>query len=402
VQGAWYIQETLDALTAVPDVWSKTVLLVDYDENDGYFDHVPSPSAPSINAGGTHAGMTTLRESDIAFERFTHPNPPGTTNQPPPDGRVYGPGMRVPLFVISPWSRGGWVNSQVFDHTSVLRFLEKRFGVKEPNISRYRRAVCGDLMSAFNFERPNDEVLPTLPGRKTLSEADALRADQEKLPVIPPPANPMFPVQTIGVRPSRALPYELHTSARCDVARGKVKLIFANSGDAAAVFHVYDKLHLERLPRRYAVEPNERLDDDWSAMADNGGRYDLWVLGPNGFHRHFKGDLNSLRARNAPNPEIRVGYQARSGELHLKLRNDGERTCVFTVKPLAYRKDGPWTARVKGGDDVELHWDTDNSGFWYDFAVTCDSDPAYYRRLAGRIETGRHAVSDPAMGTGDT
>jgi phospholipase C len=62
----------------------------------------------------------------------------------------------VPLYVLSPWSRGGWVNSQVFDHTSVIRFLEKRFGVAEPNISPWRRAVCGDLTSAFDFKTPND------------------------------------------------------------------------------------------------------------------------------------------------------------------------------------------------------------------------------------------------------
>jgi phospholipase C len=399
VQGAWYIQETLDALTAVPEVWSKTVLIVNFDENDGYFDHVPSPSAPSINPDGTPAGKTTLSEAELSFERFLHPNPPGTTGQPQPDGRVYGPGVRVPLYVISPWSRGGWVNSQVFDHTSIIRFIEKRFGVREPNISRYRRAVCGDLTSAFNFERPNDEVLPALAGRKTLLEADTLRADQEKLPRILPPANPMLPVQAVGVRPSRALPYELHVSARSDVAHGHLELTFANTGEAAAVCHVYDKLNLGRLPRRYMTEAKARLDDSWAAMADNGGRYDLWVLGPNGFHRHFKGDLNSLRARDASDPEVRVSYQARRGDLLLKLRNDGKRACVFTVKPRAYRNDGPWTVRVNGGDDAELRWELDASGFWYDFAVTCDADPGYERRFAGRVETGRHSVSDPAMAT---
>lgn len=46
-------------------------------------------------------------------------------------------------------------------------FLEKRFGVKEPNISPYRRAVCGDLTSAFNFKTPNADVLPQLNGKQT-------------------------------------------------------------------------------------------------------------------------------------------------------------------------------------------------------------------------------------------
>ena len=181
--------------------------------------------------------------------------------------------------------------------------------------------------------------------------------------------------------------------------RGTVRLVFANSGDAGAVFHVYDKRHLDRLPRRYLVEPGRQLEDDWAAMADDGGAYDLWVLGPNGYHRHFKGDLNRLRPRDAAEPEVRVGYHPRRGELHLLLRNDGRRDCSFTVKPLAYRGDPARTLRVRGGDDMHLHWDLDESGFWYDFAVTVDTDPAFYRRIAGRLETGRHSVSDPAMGT---
>jgi phospholipase C len=117
--------------------------------------------------------------------------------------------------VISPWSRGGWVNSQVFDHTSVLRFLEARFGVKEPNISPFRRAVCGDLLSTFNFKTPNNETLPVLAGRSTRDVADQLRADQQKLPAVPVPRDMQLPLQAGGTRPSRALPYELHTSARC-------------------------------------------------------------------------------------------------------------------------------------------------------------------------------------------
>ena len=80
----------------------------------------------------------------------------------------------------------------------------------------------------------------------------------------------------------------MHTSARCK-ADGKVKLIFSNTGKQAAVFHVYDKLNLDRIPKRYIVEPNKTLDDEWDALNDNLGRYDLWVLGPNGYHRHFKG-----------------------------------------------------------------------------------------------------------------
>jgi phospholipase C len=402
VQGAWFLQEVLDALTAVPEVWSKTVLLVNFDENDGYFDHVPSPSAPSPDGAGDYAGKSTLPEADMAPEYFTHPEPPGSTSQPSPDGRVYGPGPRVPMFVISPWSRGGWVNSQVFDHTSVLRFLEARFGVQEPNISPFRRAVCGDLTSAFNFATPNSESLPVLGGRKSLAEADQLRSDQAKLAQVAVPANPQLPVQADGTRPSRALPYELHASARADALGGKLQLLFGNTGRQAAVFHVYDQFHLDRLPRRYAVEPGKRLDDAWDAATDDAGRYDLWVLGPNGFHRHFKGDLGTLRANGTANPEVRVCYDIANGNVYLSMLNGGSADCTFTIHAKAYRNDGPWTATVGARGAAEQHWDLAASGRWYDFAVTCDADPRYYRRFAGRVENGKHSVSDPAMGFDDT
>ncbi|WGT62810.1 phosphocholine-specific phospholipase C [Variovorax paradoxus] len=441
-KGGWYVQEVLDALTSNPEVWSKTVLLINFDENDGFFDHLPSPAVPSRNPDGSLAGATTMAEADVAVEY--HNYTPATPKQPAMDGRPYGPGPRVPMWIVSPWSRGGWVNSQVCDHTSTLMFLEKCFGVAEPQISKHRRAVCSDLTSAFNFERPNDEPLPTLAGRKTKAEADALTTAQEALPKIVPMADADLPVQATGVRPSRALPYELHTSARSDALNGRVQLLFANSGKAAAVFHVYDKLHLaDRIPRRYVVEPGKQLDGYWNAMTDNAGLYDLWVLGPNGYHRQFKGDLNRLRAGGAAAPEIRVGYDARRGDIYLQMRNDGRRDCRFTVqsnkaypRPDAYQAggrgrhddrgrdghgghgheghedhdnngvygthpDGSWRIRVKGGGDTAMRWSLDASGQWYDFVVTCDADPSFYRRFAGRIETGRHSVSDPAMGLAD-
>ncbi|MFC5605809.1 phosphocholine-specific phospholipase C [Variovorax soli] len=425
VKGGWYVQEVLDALTANPEVWSKTVLLINYDENDGFFDHLPSPSAPSRNADGTLAGATTMAAADVAVEY--HDYTPATSSQPAKDGRPYGPGPRVPLWVVSPWSRGGWVNSQVCDHTSTLMFLEQVFGVKEPQISNYRRAVCSDLTSAFNFDRPNDEPLPTLAGRSTKAEVDARTAAQQALPKITPPIDAALPRQATGVRPSRALPYELHTSARSDAAAGRVQLLFANSGKAAAVFHVYDKLHLaDRLPRRFMVEPGKQLNDDWNAMADDAGLYDLWVLGPNGYHRQFKGNLNTLRAGGAAAPEIRVGYDVKRGELLLQLRNEGARECRFAVQSnkayalphllgpaghsnaqdgnnagQGHGRDGSWSVRVNGGEEATMRWRLESSGQWYDFAVNCDADAAFYRRLAGRVETGRHAVSDPAMGMAD-
>ncbi|KAG0927279.1 hypothetical protein G6F32_012934 [Rhizopus arrhizus] len=237
-QGAAYTARVLDALTADPEVWSRTALLLMFDENDGFFDHMPTPSAPSRNDDGSLAGKSTLTDAEMAFEYFTYP--PATPKQQTAAGQPFGPGMRVPMWVISPWSRGGWVNSQVFDHTSALRFLEQRFGVVEPNISAFRRAVCGDLTSTLNFGAPNSAALPTLPGRTTKTDADGLTTWQEAQPAIAVPTQQTLAKQAPGTRPSRALPYELHTSAREDARENRVRLLFANasSSQAAAVFHV--------------------------------------------------------------------------------------------------------------------------------------------------------------------
>lgn len=393
VQGAWYIQELLNALTANPEVWSQTVLLVNFDENDGFFDHIPSPSAPSRDEKGNLQGKTTLSNNQLAFEYFDHVAVAGSKSQPQPDGRVYGPGVRVPMYVISPWSRGGWVNSQVFDHTSVIRFLEERFAVKEPNISPYRRAVCGDLTTAFNFKTPNTSALPTLAGQKTKDQADAIRQAQAALPQVARPNSEIFPEQEIGVRPSKALPYILHTSAKVDAATQNVKLMFSNTGTQAAVFHVYDRLNLNAIPKRYMVEAGKQLEDVWTRL---NGKYDLWVLGPNGFHRSFTGDLTEKNQQESL-PEIRICVEECSYKLTLKVRNDAAKTTKLIVKANAYLPNKTWEIETHTTEQA-LVLDMTEFGGWYDFTVSMQHDPSFSRRFAGRIENNKDSISDPYMG----
>src|ERR1700757_4778398 len=137
----------VNALTANPALWAKTLLLVTFDENGGFFDHVPPTTAP-------------LGTPD---EYVTAPAVPDPTviGSPPITGPI-GLGFRVPMLIISPFTRGGFVSSDLFDHTSVLRFLETRFGAEVPNLSAWRRATVGDLTSAFNFKSP-DQSIPNLP-----------------------------------------------------------------------------------------------------------------------------------------------------------------------------------------------------------------------------------------------
>ncbi|MDP9514318.1 phosphocholine-specific phospholipase C [Pseudomonas protegens] len=382
VQGGWFTQEILLALTRNPEVWSKTVLLLTYDENDGFFDHMPSPSAPSQRQDGSFAGKSTL---GFDSELFKHPAPPGSTQQPLPDGGVYGPGPRVPMLVLSPWSRGGWVNSQVFDHTSVLQFLEKRFGVREPNISAWRRAVCGDLTSALNFVDPNHEPLPALQ-TTTRQAADGLRQRQEKLLQVPLPlaSQQLPPHQPRLARPSRALPYRLHVDSQVDPKAKTLSLSLQNTGEQGAVFHVYDGLHLSDIPRRYTVEAGKALQDSWPVVE----RYQLWVLGPNGFHRSFSGQLQQLQ------PELLV--TSSNNQLQFTLSNPRTRGVSVTIDRCPYTQQGPWTLVVPGGAEVRQVFACESSGGWYD--LTLRSDAGWLRRVAGRLETGAHSISDPLMG----
>src|SRR6266478_3632069 len=137
----------VNALTANPTLWAKTLLLVTYDENGGLFDHVPPVTPPPGTPG----------------EFVTAPAVPDPTviGSPAITGPI-GLGFRVPTLIVSPFSRGGFVSSDLFDHTSVLRFLETRFGAEVPNLTAWRRATVGDLTSAFNFRKP-DPSIPALP-----------------------------------------------------------------------------------------------------------------------------------------------------------------------------------------------------------------------------------------------
>jgi phospholipase C len=312
----------------------------------------------------------------------------------------YGLGPRVPMLVISPWSRGGWVNSQVFDHTSVIRFMEQRFGVMEPNISAWRRAVCGDLTSTLDFSRPDRSALPTLPGTATLA-AHARALPQRTMPTVPTvplvPVTPVAMMQAPGVRRSRALPYQLHVSSVGQPATQVLQLEFANSGSQAAVFHVYDRLNLAQIPRRYTVEPGRQLAGSW-ALAQQGGRYDLWLLGPNGFHRHFTGQVNALSVAPRPDPEIEIGYNLVKGELTARLHNSGSVACTFELQANAYFDTNVVLLRVAAQGEVRHTWPIKQSGYWYDFTLRVTELAGFTRRFAGRMETGKASISDPAMG----
>lgn len=388
--GAWYISQILDILVSNPEVFSKTVFIVNYDEADGSFDHIVPPTPPYLPApavaNAPEGGASTVDYHEEIVTTAT-PNAP------------IGLASRVPCIVISPWSKGGYVNSQVFDHTSTIQFIEKRFGVFARNVTPWRRAVCGDLTSVFNFKDPNDDHdhrvrLPSTAG--FLPSAGELSGTVFG-PDIDVSLNNVFvgvPKQEKGVRPARSLPYTLNVLSAVNGSNGTIELRFVNSGKAGAVFHVRSANAADPV-RNYTVEAGKSLSGAFKAS----GSYDLAVYGPNGFLRQFKGNVGNVAAMI----DAHIAYGAGKEEhvddnvaVTLTLRNASSRHVKLTVLD-AY--SGEKIVRELGPNaQNERKLSLQKFYGWYDFVVTAADDPTFEYRLAGHVETNRDSISDPAMG----
>ncbi|MFF7178553.1 phosphocholine-specific phospholipase C [Streptomyces sp. NPDC008121] len=371
--GAWYIAQVLDALTSNPEVWSRTALFITYDENDGYFDHVVPPYPPASAAQG-------LSTADTTADLF-----PGDSRYA---AGAYGLGQRVPMLVVSPWSKGGYVCSEVFDHTSVIRFMERRFGVAEPHISPWRRAVCGDLTSAFDFGLENTAPA-TLPDTSGYRPPDG---DRHPSYVPKPPARPALPRQEPGARPTRALPYELVVDGTATPSTGRFTLAFGAGAGAGAFFYVTARGRTDG-PWTYTAGAGKTLSDTWNT-AYSQGVYDLTVTGPNGFLRGFKGP-----GRTA-GPEVTARHDAATGSLLLTMTNPGAADVHLTVTQARAYGGQAQTFKVAKGATVRHTVDLRGSRRWYDLSVVSDRDAAFLRRFAGHVETGATGVSDPGIATG--
>ena len=384
IEGAEYTARVLDALTANPEVWSSTVFFQTFDENDGLFDHLPPAAPPSYNADGTLAGKATLPLDGHYFDDHEDRH---TSRDDTISGKLrpFGLGPRVPMYVVSPWSKGGWVNSEVLDHTSVGQFIEKRFGVTIPGISPWHRAVCGDMTSCFDFSKDGDAAFPDLPD---VANSVATIARHQKQPRLLPPRTPQGLFQEPGLRRSRALPYILAVDAAVAADSKTAQLTFVNEGSAGAVFHVYDRLHLNRIPRRYTVEHGKHITDVWAIDDDSG--FDLWVLGPNGFLRHFTG--KPVTAGLAPT--VRMRQAARRSQVDIVLGNQGPDDIQITLGADAYGLAPARQIAVPAKGAARTTWNTERSQDWYDFTLTGGGIAI---RAAGRIERGLHGISDPLM-----
>ena len=370
----------LAALVANPAVWSKTVFLIMYDENDGFFDHVPADMAPL----STSMGKTTLGNIG-AYETY--------------QGIPVGLGPRVPMMVISPWSKGGRVCSQLFDHTSKLRFLEEwlvqglgkdRASVTCQQISPWRRAVCGDMTSAFDFQNPNSDWPGSVP--KTAAYAPV----SGKPSPLPPASQALAHQEAVpadGPRYACALPYELQVQASNN-GNNQLAVSFGNTGQVGAAYIVYSSVRSDG-PWYYTVEAGKSIDNEvwnWS-----GTTYELSVRGANGFLRQFKGTV-ALTA-GAARPELQTSYNVANDSIWLTLSNlGGQQACQFTITDNAYGASAA-SYSVSAGQTLAISCLLTDSFGWYDYTVSCNADAAWSRRVAGHLETGVASRVDPMIGT---
>lgn len=427
--GAWYVSEALEILTKNPEVWKKTIFILNYDENDGYFDHVP-PFVPPKPGDPTTGMLSTGLDARTEFvTRQQEQNYPGMRPKDIRESPV-GLGYRVPLIIASPWSRGGWVNSEVCDISSTILFLEKFLSgktgrtIREENISSWRRAISGDLTSAFRPYNGEEVELPDFVNFeshvKTIHNAgfkeipnNFKALDSEEIQQVNknPQQSPWIPRQEPGTKPSNALAYELYVEANLDQEQGTVQIQFEASNRQfgrkalGAPFVVY-------VPESYtaaesgepetcrtwsfAVKPGDKLTYDWPLDNFQGESFQLLVYGPNGFFREFSG------RKNSPVLHTQSAYLSKdpisgSGHVSLSVENRDKQNVMLSVSDNAYHQ-GNKTISLKYGKKKSVRIPTDSSHGWYDFSIRIADHPTFSKRYCGRLEFGKHSTSDPLMG----
>ena len=423
--GAWYASEVMNILTEDPEVWKKTIFILNYDENDGYFDHIPPFVAPhpnDINTGKFTKGIDPSDEFVTMEEELSKPGMKSQNARQSPIGLGY----RVPLIIASPWTRGGWVNSEVCDLTSSLMFLEKFLKHKtgkdiiEENINSWRRTVCGDLISVFrpyNGERINfPQPIEQKPFMSMIHQASFKSLpdnfsplNQEEIHAIQSNgiSSPILPKQEPGIRNSSPLPYELYLDGSINFSGNSLQLVFRNGNklfgekSAGVPFQVYcPKKYMEKGKWKsmkswdFALEAGTELEYNWPLDNFESGQYHLEAYGPNGFFRGFKGEKGESLL------QVRITYDISNLKKPLLLvhieNQDHSKSIPCFLEDQAYGlATKEFKIEAKGRKTIAI--DTQKSFGWYDFKLG-NNNNNFERRFSGRIETGLASKTDPQMG----
>lgn len=433
--GEYYVNEILKVLAAHPEVWKKTVFIINYDENDGFFDHVPPPlpPLPTLNdVGKVSDGIVISASADVNDFNTEHATklvqdllPPDYARYPASRQQLaMGLGNRVPCLIISPWTVGGRVCSELFDHTSTLRFLDTWLAAKGwqtksetfANISSWRRAICGDLTSAFDFTRKLEDTAKEskskldavmaaakpVPAYQTIKDQDQLKKelhhykDSEK-DIATDLAKETRLKQDRTQVDLLPLDYDFNVYASVAANKKNLTLTFKNRGKLGVALNVYSYLDYDKsrgawfyaLIKAVDVKTPVVLADNYDLVA-RGGKYEFAVHAPNGYLSEFRGDTTL-----AGQLQIADIVDVQSADNATKVRFDfskwpgvnGDLTMVN-----AYTKE---TATVAAGT-VSVSGAAKDG--WYDISFTDKAGTGYLRRYAGHLENGKISRSDPAIG----
>ncbi|CAH0222928.1 phosphocholine-specific phospholipase C [Chryseobacterium sp. Bi04] len=377
--GAWYISEVLNILTKDPEIWKKTIFIINYDENDGYFDHV-LPFAPPLNPSQP-VDMNGKEGVEYVDKSQEYMSTLPLQDHERIEGTV-GLGYRVPMIIASPWTKGGFVNSEVSDHTSILQFLEnfikKKFNkdVHVDNISDWRRAVCGDLTSAFNspsVKAPQMDYLNQKDFAKTINAAKNKPVPDLKWYSENELNNTLLHIQERGTKPSNALPYQFHVN----LEGGKIRM--SNLKDNGVPLLLYDRTQFNSTDYHfsYALYAKQELSHPVRAAI-----YDYEIFGPNGFFRKFKGN-------SSPEIEVMLINHTPKNQVELIFRNNQKRNIPILLEDL-YEKNKKTLTLDQPEEKILI--DLSKNKGWYDVKVIWED---HIWHFAGRAETGKASISDP-------
>lgn len=348
--GAHYVNTVLQTLFSNPDLWNTTALFITYDEHDGFFDHRLPP----------------YPEASVTDEYIS--------------GWPIGPGTRVPMLICSPWTRGGYVDSNVYDHTSMLQFLAAWTGVKPANVTPWRASVTGDLTPAFDFGHPDFSIPANIP---TLDQTWALTQLTGGSTTPPAEGAQQMPAQERGTRPHRPTLHQPHADVTVDRTTSQVTAALTNVGTVGASFAIYPDAYLPFASTPVTVLQSSPGSYVWDATL-TGGKYAFSVYGPDGFLTSFAGEIVPAGRNVGPVPVVTASRQSGPATtVELTLANEGQEEILYTLTANDYEARTQ-TVAVTLGSPKTISWPTDQYGY-YDVVITTNTGDSFRRRYAGRI-----------------
>jgi phospholipase C len=280
------------------------------------------------------------------------------------------------MLICSPWTRGGYVDSNVYDHTSMLQFLAAWTGVKPANVTPWRASVTGDLTAAFDFGNPDFSIpgnIPTLDQTWTLTQLTGGSTT--------PPAegDQKMPTQEPGTRPHRPASHQPQADVTVDRATGQVTASLTNTGAVGVSLAVYPDKYLPFTATPFTVLPSSPRSYVWDTTL-TGGNYAFSVYGPDGFLTSFAGEVVPPGLNAGPVPVVTASLQS---TVELTLANEGHGTILYTLTPNDY-EGRTKTVSVNLGSPKTISWPTSQYGY-YDVVITANTAGGFRRRYAGRI-----------------